>query len=835
MSACGSFTEHVWKPGECKNCFQPKGQHQLAALGRGTMGQPPPPPPPPPPYRAQHFKINVNQRPRGTTGFRPPVAKKPTIAVKPTMMAVDGTVCHAAPGQARTPVPALTTRNHNQAAPELYSDDRANNNTGAGEGVTNNNHMGNSGLTEVLKEIAGLGGPPAQVPPQEGTARETFLCRINQCYRRSLERKPPASCLSGGRHEGEAPRGERRVALSGEEGSVIGRDGGRFCYPDFSSGDESWEEEGEAGREERESWEESDEELLAMEIRMRGQPRFANLQGGSLSPAPGHLGRREKWNTVPLRQKSLQRVCAVDYDDSYDEILNGCDTGGEGMVATISPSPDPSTASSSPPSSSSSSSGGLFCNGGGEPEGGLEPATQGQGGIQDGVMAQAKPYRVVSLEQPICKPYTVVDVSAAMVSKSPDQPSARLKKGSATRYQEVWTSSTSPRQNMPRAEVAEAPRRSCHKSAPTSPTAGLSAHTVPVRSPNLSEIKFNSYNNAGMPPFPIIIHDEPEYARSCRSADKVPILINPSAYDNLAIYRSFVGTGGGFPPPPSKEKPQAGGSTSHTYEEIEAPARPQRKEEPRAGGPEGVPEVGSCSRESATRVLSQIVASIQPPRSPPQASTPETASSEEQCPPEPEPRLVRPKSLFPSPGEVPGTLGFCKASPAPSSDESPPVPTATDPLPPFPPPRSTSPRCHATSLLHKHFTPRAKSPGTTRPVPAEGTPRPPSDAKPRRWISFKSFFRRKKEGGHGAGEERGEEGRLVGLDGTVIHMLPPPPVQRHHWFSESRVEPGEKPSIVFTYRPEEERVASSSPGSVGSEAKASSSPGSVGTEAKASR
>lgn len=40
----------------------------------------------------------------------------------------------------------------------------------------------------------------------------------------------------------------------------------------------------------------------------------------------------------------------------------------------------------------------------------------------------------------------------------------------------------------------------------------------------------------------------------------------------------------------------------------------------------------------------------------------------------------------------------------------------------------------------------------------------------------------------------------MGLDGTVIHMLPPPPVQRHQWFSEAKSETSEKPSIVFMYR-----------------------------------
>uniref|UniRef100_A0A8C5Q7B0 Pseudopodium enriched atypical kinase 1 n=1 Tax=Leptobrachium leishanense TaxID=445787 RepID=A0A8C5Q7B0_9ANUR len=839
MSACGSFTEHVWKPGECKNCFQPKGQHQLAALGRGNPGQPPPPPPPPPPYRAHHVKVNATQRPRATTGFRPPVAKKPTIAVKPTMMAVDGAVGHPAQGPARVPLPLVSTRIQTQAPAVASSDDQANNNTEAEQIVTNNNHLNSSGLTEVLKEIAGLGSPSAHITPPEGTARETFLCRINQCYRRSLERKPSASCLSGSHHEGKgAKKNEKRVAMSGEDGAVISSDGGRFCYPEFSSGEESWDEECDLEKEERESWEESDEELLAMEIRMRGQPRFANLQGGSLSPVAGRLGAREKWNTVPLRQKSLQRVCAVDYDDSYDEILNGCDVVAD--MNAISPSPDPSLSESlsCPPStSSSSSSGGLYCNGTVESEKSesTEQDVNVQNVSQDPGMAQAKPYRVVSLEQPICKPYTVVDVSAAMVGECPPRVSARLKKGNSSRYQEVWTSSTSPRQKLAKTDVVEAPKQSCHKSAPTSPIAGLSTHTVPVRSPNLSEIKFNSYNNAGMPPFPIIIHDEPEYAHSCKSADKVPILINPSAYDNLAIYRSFVGAGGGYPPPPYKEKRQTTSIISHTYEEIETPAKGQRKEDTKD---EVVPEVPNCPRESANRVLSQIVASIQPPRSPPEAMTPESVSSEEQRLPEsqldsevPQGSLGRPKSLFPLQSESVGTLSFSKSSSVPSSDDSPTVPINTEPLPPFPPPRSTSSPYHAT-MLHKHFGTRGKPSGANRPSPTECStqPRRHADAKPRRWISFKSFFRRKKDGsGAGACDDKGDDGKLVGLDGTVIHMLPPPPVQRHHWFSESRGGPGEKPSIVFVCQSEEERAASSPQDSLRTE-RSSSTPDDTPTQ-----
>lgn len=82
MSACNTFTEHVWKPGECKNCFKPKSLHQLPPVSEKK------------PLSHGNLKPNANQsnsqRGRNTGSFRPPVAKKPTIAVKPTMMVADG-------------------------------------------------------------------------------------------------------------------------------------------------------------------------------------------------------------------------------------------------------------------------------------------------------------------------------------------------------------------------------------------------------------------------------------------------------------------------------------------------------------------------------------------------------------------------------------------------------------------------------------------------------------------------------------------------------------------------------------------------------------------------
>ncbi|NWW66551.1 PEAK1 kinase, partial [Ifrita kowaldi] len=993
MSACNTFTEHVWKPGECKNCFKPKSLHQLPPVSEKK------------PLSHGNLKPNANQsnsqRGRNTGSFRPPVAKKPTIAVKPTMMVADGqglcgelTVLDQCENK---PLPAGWNRNkavsnkkplNNNNEEEIEGYSHVPRPYGNSEGVGKIPNNNNNGLTEVLKEIAGLDTTP-QLTGNETNSRETFLGRINNCYKRSLERKIPPSCMVGGMKDSQS----KHVILSGST-EVISNEGGRFCYPEFSSGDES-EDDTFFGsmQEEHESWDESDEELLAMEIRMRGQPRFANFRANTLSPVPFCVDK--KWNTVPLRNKSLQRICAVDYDDSYDEILNGYgeetvilygQESMQSMVSSDSTSPDSSLTEESRSGTTSSSSQKL-CNGGLSPstpqdlkviepeyeslcdnqqvkdvpkaprnapkslethkavlalrleekDGKIAVQTDTQENKSSSDVAgqavtinlvpveeQAKPYRVVNMEQPVCKPYTVVDVSAAMTSEckenqtetsetkkassnpsspvtpgtpiassaaSPVRVHANLKKSSAIRYQEVWTSSTSPRQKIPKVELignssgpSVPPRKTSHKSAPTSPTAtNISSKTIPVKSPNLSEIKFNSYNNAGMPPFPIIIHDEPTYAKSSKNAIKVPIVINPNAYDNLAIYKSFLGTSGEL-----SIKDKTTSVISHTYEEIEteskvteaigskptevsqakgvvsssecrlgsvaqkvqefnsclsksqispqrshsadhsSPSRVQKAMQEPAAKTDVTPEgsVGSGGgRENASTVLSQIVASIQPPQSPPETpqSAPKSCSVEELYSLTPEGdatknTLVRPKSLFTSQPEVESSktentaikmqkdpLSQAAATPSPKPARA--TLTATSPqaeqAPPFPPPRSTSSPYHASNLLQRHFSNWAKPNSPTRSTEAESIlhsegRRP--DAKPKRWISFKSFFRRRKADDEEEREKDREKGKLVGLDGTVIHMLPPPPVQRHHWFSEAKSDSSEKPSIVFMYR-----------------------------------
>lgn len=1070
MSACSTFTEHVWKPGECKNCFKPKSLHCLAQSGGGKPPSEQRPPTsqqqnPPPAGARANTNLTISSQRAGSGSarsghFRPPVAKKPTIAVKPTMMLPCSSAGLDSDGNLQRPpnvleqgkTSAFTVWNRN-GLNRKRPGGPSNNNEGEDgseeiEGYgplsprTPSGNNNNSGLADVLKEIAGLGPGPGPSPTPLSGSKDLFWGRISSSYQRSLERGLPASsCLAmGGSSSCGGGTGQKRVSLS-DSSEIISTEGGRFCYPEFSSEDEEEEDDDEEDTErdddEHESWDESDEELLAMEIRMRGQPRFANFRAATLSPVPFAAGK--KWNTVPLRNRSLQRICAVDYDDSYDEILNGYpsvdsngallhygphDMQGSGFLSNSESTTSPESSSSLPEDSRTTSSSGSSApcalrNGLHSPTSTKTPipctsptkkepvhralsplkVTETHKAVlairledQDGreglpmpqalpgqpvtisfspTEEQAKPYRVVNLEKSlICKPYTVVDVSASMANKDEQTPDATIpkpknlsmpssptsfcstpvgqplsptsplspsspvmptsptsvalsstsrKKSGNIRYQEVWTSSTSPRQKIPKVDLGggsnpspSIPTQHCsHKSAPTSPIAGLSSsRTVPVKSSNLSEIKFNSFNNAGMPPFPIIIRDEPAYARSSKNAVKVPIVINPSAYDNLAVYKSFLGLSGELPQP----KGVGNRVASHTYEEIgssesvqssstektisgrgtserasfEAPPEAVSKApnlQPRtttdsstvtstvmsstagalspttstnspaitANQPKTSPTANAvtrtcktsgdatCSkddntdlalssgteashREEASAVLLQIVASIQPPQSPPESPSVQAnaLSSEElyALPPDAmKETLTRPKSLF-------STTDGCLSKPkkdtpskvlSKSQSASAAVPLSSprsEPNAPFPPPRSTSSPYHATNILQRHFSNWTKSSASSSPGrPSEGEASPGGEgrrisaesSKPKRWISFKSFFRRRKDEDEQRerAEREKEKGKIVGLDGTVIHMLPPPPVQQHHWFTEAKPEdPNQKPTIIFTYKPD---------------------------------
>ncbi|XP_048160417.1 inactive tyrosine-protein kinase PRAG1 [Corvus hawaiiensis] len=79
MSACSDFVEHIWKPGSCKNCFNPKSSHRLqtppdvGACGVLPDGA-----------RTKPESLVLEDEGVNTSPF-----SKPTIAVKPTMINSD--------------------------------------------------------------------------------------------------------------------------------------------------------------------------------------------------------------------------------------------------------------------------------------------------------------------------------------------------------------------------------------------------------------------------------------------------------------------------------------------------------------------------------------------------------------------------------------------------------------------------------------------------------------------------------------------------------------------------------------------------------------------------
>lgn len=79
MSACSDFVEHVWKPGSCKSCFNPKSSYQLQTpTGVGACGVLP--------DGARTKLESLVLEDEGVNTFH---FSKPTIAVKPTMINLD--------------------------------------------------------------------------------------------------------------------------------------------------------------------------------------------------------------------------------------------------------------------------------------------------------------------------------------------------------------------------------------------------------------------------------------------------------------------------------------------------------------------------------------------------------------------------------------------------------------------------------------------------------------------------------------------------------------------------------------------------------------------------
>ncbi|XP_007890093.1 inactive tyrosine-protein kinase PRAG1-like [Callorhinchus milii] len=81
MSLCNDFSEHVWKPGSCKNCFKSRGSHKLqTATDTGKVAT----------HTTNVFKNNGDRTLLDEEYALASSHSKPTIAVKPTLMNSDG-------------------------------------------------------------------------------------------------------------------------------------------------------------------------------------------------------------------------------------------------------------------------------------------------------------------------------------------------------------------------------------------------------------------------------------------------------------------------------------------------------------------------------------------------------------------------------------------------------------------------------------------------------------------------------------------------------------------------------------------------------------------------
>ncbi|KAM9331460.1 inactive tyrosine-protein kinase PRAG1 [Gastrophryne carolinensis] len=83
MSVCNEFVEHIWKPGSCKNCFHPKSDHQKKsqALCDGKTANSPPLP------NLNGIRTKLDNTNQDDDIITAALYSKPTIAVKPTMIA----------------------------------------------------------------------------------------------------------------------------------------------------------------------------------------------------------------------------------------------------------------------------------------------------------------------------------------------------------------------------------------------------------------------------------------------------------------------------------------------------------------------------------------------------------------------------------------------------------------------------------------------------------------------------------------------------------------------------------------------------------------------------
>uniref|UniRef100_S4RR15 Pseudopodium-enriched atypical kinase 1 n=1 Tax=Petromyzon marinus TaxID=7757 RepID=S4RR15_PETMA len=677
MSACHSFTEHAWKPGACKNCFKSKTLHtavtdsERIAFSRSNRSdvtkagsnrfavvfESGRQPPSISSVAAEGIKMHSSgQGNIGLESLKTASVNKPTIAVRPTRMSSEGKDLgmgeerEQSHSDQRRPLfvsPVIAVQED-----ELHPESRG----------------GTGGVGSRATELqAG-----ALASEQRGTGSQSK-------HRQTQDLQGPCLC-----HSGQEQQGWRQHVSPTHSSESSKTSQSTRCNLQVAN----QEKDNLKGQgivqhiHVAEGWEDSYCESISRMPVTSSQLQLPDFQEGDLPEGEQGGGFNKKWNTVPMGRKSMERVCVLEYDDSYDEILE-CDPRNPALEFGHSQGTFEASDTSSDSESSSSDFAELYPYS--QPKDSLQansskqPPTvetekvcekiensrdfepdyatisdeenaeiQFHEGMKDNLITKKaekqkvvltihlegrsrqlsmeddktqtdnavqsprdqllKPYRVVRSEPvTVCKPYTVVDVSSVVNEKDSENsetnqipnsdpksttilqpttvyatpqvmPSSQTEnKHGGKFYHEMWTAcshnplvfiikdTASDVENapIPPEDNAELQNSGSEKSTGSKVTTKI----MDISSPKTCEIKFNSYNNAGMPPFPIIIHDEPYYSQSCkRKAVKVPIVINPGAYDNLSCYESFVGPGNVL------KRGKAKLPKNHPYEEIKTPA-----------------------------------------------------------------------------------------------------------------------------------------------------------------------------------------------------------------------------------------------------------------------
>ncbi|XP_078456399.1 LOW QUALITY PROTEIN: uncharacterized protein LOC144722114 [Lampetra planeri] len=357
MSVCDSFTEHAWIKGKCQDCFRPRDQHRGGPANQAAGGG--------------------HAAPANAEKTRPPVAKKPASFRAPAAPAQvgngDGEVGRDA-RQAEGGRGAHAVTGWRKGADDGALDRKRSNNNNHHFGVRHARfeckeaaadfgsacdklENGNNNDNDVFADAAVLANQQLAAGDAAGgcdnSSLALFLNRIRSRYHRSAERGAAAAhgCLASDR---KVWRPRKRVRLGEGGPEVISHEGGVFCYADSEASSGSPEEAAGTGgvaaaREEgRESWDESDEELLAIEMRMRDRSRFAELRPNSLSPV--HFGRHGGRAARP-RNPVLRRDRPHGRDDRPEaerDAAGGADANpdpSEGKASYVSSSEDLETPS----------------------------------------------------------------------------------------------------------------------------------------------------------------------------------------------------------------------------------------------------------------------------------------------------------------------------------------------------------------------------------------------------------------------------------------------------------------------------------------------------------